>query len=43
MVYAGGGGYGDPKQRDTAAVEDDLRDGYVTASAARRHYGSDRT
>jgi N-methylhydantoinase B len=42
MVYAGGGGYGDPKERDAAAVEDDLRNGYITAGAARRDYGSDR-
>ncbi len=41
MVYAGGGGYGDPKARDPAAVEDDLRDGYITAAAARAHYGLD--
>ena len=39
MVYAGGGGYGDPRSRDPAAVESDLRDGYVTPAAARAHYG----
>jgi N-methylhydantoinase B len=42
MVYPGGGGYGDPKARDPAAVKDDLRDGYITAAAARSHYGLDR-
>jgi len=42
MVYPGGGGYGDPKARDPAALEDDLRDGYVTGDAARRHYRTDR-
>ena len=30
MRYPGGGGYGDPKQRDPAALAADLRDGYVT-------------
>lgn len=42
MVYAGGGGYGDPKARDLAAVKDDLRDGYITAAAAREYYGLDQ-
>ncbi len=36
---AGGGGYGDPKQRDRAAVLRDLRDGKITAAAARDLYG----
>jgi N-methylhydantoinase B len=40
MVYAGGGGYGDPKRRDPAALASDLRDGYVTAAAARTEYGA---
>ncbi len=39
MIYAGGGGYGDPKTRDRAAVESDLRDGYITAAAAQKFYG----
>jgi N-methylhydantoinase B len=39
MCYAGGGGYGDPKSRDRAAVERDLRDEYITPAAARAHYG----
>ena len=38
MVYAGGGGYGDPGARDRAALENDLRDGYVTPAAARAQY-----
>jgi N-methylhydantoinase B len=38
MIYAGGGGYGDPTARDPAALEDDLRDGYVTPAAARAQY-----
>jgi N-methylhydantoinase B len=43
MVYPGGGGYGDPRKRAAAAVEDDLRDGYVTTEGVRRHYRSGRT
>src|SRR5262249_1817453 len=39
MVYAGGGGYGDPTARDRAALENDLRDGYVTPAAARAQDG----
>lgn len=39
LLYAGGGGYGDPKQRDRDAVRADLRDGYISAEAARRDYG----
>ena len=39
LLYAGGGGFGDPKQRDRAAVEADIRDGYITAEAAARDYG----
>ncbi len=35
----GSGGYGDPKQRDPAALSEDLLDGYVTPAAARRDYG----
>jgi N-methylhydantoinase B len=34
---AGGGGYGNPRERDRARVEEDLRNGYVT-EAGRRHY-----
>ncbi len=40
MVYAGGGGYGDPKTRDPDAVSADLRDEYITPSAARADYGT---
>lgn len=39
LLYAGGGGYGDPKQRDRDAVRADLRDGYISAEAAKRDYG----
>lgn len=36
---AGGAGYGDPRQRDLAAVAADLADGLVTPAAAVRDYG----
>ena len=40
LVTPGGGGYGDPKDRDPARVEEDLREGYVTPEAAARDYDS---
>ena len=36
---AGGGGWGDPFERDPARVVADVRNGYVSAEAARRDYG----
>jgi N-methylhydantoinase B len=36
---AGGGGWGDPLARDPALVAGDVRDGYVSAEAARAEYG----
>src|SRR5690606_19824391 len=35
----GGGGYGDPRERDVAAVAADVRAGLVSAEAALAHYG----
>ena len=35
----GGGGNGDPKKREVAAVLDDVRDGFVTCEAAEQIYG----
>ena len=35
----GGGGWGDPLERDTSAVERDVRNGKVSVEAARRQYG----
>lgn len=35
----GGGGYGPAAERDPAAIENDVADGYVTPEAARRIYG----
>ena len=36
---AGGGGYGDPFERDPELVENDVRDGYVSIEGARKDYG----
>lgn len=38
LETGGGGGWGDPAQRDPDAVKRDLRDGIVSESAARRDY-----
>jgi N-methylhydantoinase B len=35
----GGGGLGDPRRRQAAAVADDVRQGFVSRDAARRDYG----
>ena len=39
IVMPGGGGYGNPLERDRAMVRRDLTDGFVTLAAAREHYG----
>jgi N-methylhydantoinase B len=39
VVEAGGGGYGDPKERDRAAVAADVAEGSVTREAADKVYG----
>lgn len=39
MAQAGGGGYGDPLTRPVDEVLRDVREGYVSAEAAREHYG----
>jgi N-methylhydantoinase B len=39
MRYAGGGGYGPSSERTTEQIRDDIKNGYVTADAARRDYG----
>ncbi len=36
---AGGGGYGDPRRRDRAALARDVAEGYVSAEGAARDYG----
>jgi N-methylhydantoinase B len=35
----GGGGWGDPANRNPALIEHDLREGLVTLEGARRDYG----
>jgi N-methylhydantoinase B len=39
LQSAGGGGYGDPVKRDTAALKRDMAEGYVSAASAERDYG----
>lgn len=39
ILDAGGGGYGDPALRERAAIEEDIRQGFVTPEAALRDYG----
>jgi N-methylhydantoinase B len=39
ITMPGGGGYGDPRQRAPERVLQDVRDGYISAEAARRDYG----
>ncbi len=41
LELPGGGGYGNPRDRDPAAVHDDIREGLVSASEARSAYGID--
>jgi N-methylhydantoinase B len=38
-LYGGGGGWGDPLDRDPSSVLDDVLDEYVSVEAARREYG----
>lgn len=39
VLSAGGGGYGDPRERPRDAVRDDVLDGYVSPAAAAALYG----
>ena len=39
MEAAGGGGYGDPREREPERVVEDVRNGYVTLEHAREAYG----
>jgi N-methylhydantoinase B len=38
LRFGGGGGYGPPDARDPKAVQNDLRNDYITAEYAKRHY-----
>ena len=39
LHFPGGGGFGDPAERDRAAIENDIAGGYVSVEAARSVYG----
>jgi N-methylhydantoinase B len=39
FISAGGGGYGDPSERDKKRVIDDVANGYITVEEARKVYG----
>lgn len=39
ITVPGGGGYGDPRQRNRELVRDDLLDGFISETAARDTYG----
>jgi len=41
LIAPGGGGYGNPKERDAELVADDLREGYISKESALRDYGRD--
>ncbi|MDG4770298.1 hydantoinase B/oxoprolinase family protein [Solwaraspora sp. WMMD792] len=41
LLTAGGGGHGDPRDRDPEAVRADVAEGYVSPAAAREVYGVD--
>jgi N-methylhydantoinase B len=39
LVSPGGGGYGEPRDRDAELVSSDIKQGYVSVTAAEREYG----
>ena len=39
LQSAGGGGYGDPRERDAAVLSRDIAEGYVSADGAKKDYG----
>ena len=41
IVTPGGGGFGEPAQRDRAALLDDFRDGKISAEKIKQDYGVD--
>ena len=43
LIWPCGGGYGDPLERDRDAVQEDVKDGYVSRESARTHYGLEGT
>lgn len=38
LLFAGGGGYGPPDERETSAITEDVRQGFISKSAAERDY-----
>ena len=42
FTLSGAGGYGPPEEREAAAIDRDLADGYVSAEAVARDYGHNR-
>jgi N-methylhydantoinase B len=39
LQSAGGGGYGDPRERDAAVLSRDIAEGYLSAGGAKKDYG----
>ena len=39
MITQGGGGYGDPKERDPELVKKDVKNEVISKDAAAREYG----
>jgi len=39
VTTGGGGGYGDPRERERELIESDLTDGYISLQAAKEQYG----
>lgn len=42
VMTATGAGWGDPKKRDKALVEEDLKNGYITPAQAKKYYAFDQ-
>ena len=38
-ITGGGGGYGDPRERDAREVREDVREGWISAERAEQLYG----
>ena len=39
LAVSGGGGYGNPAEREPQMIEEDLKEGYITPEGARKNYG----
>jgi len=39
LIAPGGGGWGNPAERDKAMVKEDLAEGYISAKSAEEDYG----